>query len=175
MTSKRILGVLFSGVVILALIGCAGEPTATDPEPGIQAESVIEEEAPATEADDSAEAASTETTIPRGARPASDTFPFPVPEDWAEVEPFMEEKIGGSMGMYGTYEYPGDANSAATLYEDLLKSAGFIIHPNPLGETVHEASFIVEGNVNGNNYTGGIDFDAVADGMQLASINLQQD
>lgn len=183
MASKRILGVLFSGVIIFALVGCAGDAPAS--EPVTQGESVVEGDAPATETETETgteietvtepEVGATETTMPSGARPASDAFPFPVPADWAELDPFMEEKNGGSMAMYGAYEFPGEAKSDAALYEGLLKSAGFVIHPNPLGETVHDASFIVEGNVGGDLYKGGIDFDTIMDGIQRAAINLQKD
>lgn len=157
---------VFSGAVLLALVGCAGDSPAPEPESVAQEESAIEVEGQ--------ESGGNETTMPSGARPASDSFPFPVPEDWAELHPFTEEKIGASMAMVATYEFPGDAKSAAALYEQLLKSGGFEAYPYAPGELVNDASLMVEGTVSGEDYKGGIDFDTTAEGTQRASIHLQE-
>lgn len=110
-----------------------------------------------------------------GARAAGTDFPFPVPADWAEYEPFAEEKIGGSVGVYGSLVFPGDAASASATYQALLTDAGYLVHPHPLGETVHDAAFIVEGPIDGVAYSGELSFDTIADGTQRVAINLTQD
>lgn len=173
MRPNRFMGIIFSAVVLVALAGCGSEASSPNAETTVERERSTNGDS-ATSGDD-ADAGGTETTIPSGARAGSDSFPFPVPEDWIEIDPFTEGKIGGSMGMSASYEFVGDAETTATSYEDLLRTAGFVIHPNPLGAAVNDASFIVEGTVNGDKYKGTIDFSTIADGTPRAAINLQQD
>src|SRR5690625_7307184 len=79
--------------------------------------------------------------MPGYAKPASSQFALPVPEDWAEHEPFKEEKLGAKASMAGSFIYPGTAAEAAQTYRDLLTEAGFAIHNHPLGEATNQASF----------------------------------
>lgn len=116
----------------------------------------------------------TDSTIPDGAHAATADFPFPIPDGWEEIAPFTEEKIGKSLAMSAVYARPDDAKAAADTYSQLLKNAGFEIHANPTGEVVHDASFIVEGVVNGVVYKGGLDFDTDANGTARVVINLTE-
>lgn len=115
------------------------------------------------------------SVMPQGAKPGSADFPFPVPQDWTELEPFTEGKLGKDISMAASFGFPEDAISAAEAYQRLLEEAGFEIHPNPLGEQVNDAAFIAKGKVNGANYSGTLDFDADADGTQRVAINLTKD
>lgn len=155
-----------------ALVACAsGAPSASTDD--AQASAAPQE----SEASESAasDAPPADSTIPAGARAASEQFPFPVPEDWPELMAFTEEKIGKAVGMSGSFAHPGEAQSDAEVYRQLLKRAEFAIHPNPLGEQVHAASFIVEGAIQGTAYSGTIDFDTDAGGTQRVVINLTED
>lgn len=159
---------------LLGITACAAEtPDAgSADEPKVAAETST----PADPVDDeSTDSETLDTSMPQGARAGSVTFPFPVPEDWPELEPFAEEKIGKDVGLYASFGFPGDAASASATYQSLLKVAGFQIHPNPLGEQVHDASFVVEGRVDGSAYSGTLDFDTIADGTQRVAINLTED
>jgi len=162
---------LIGGAIALLLAGCAAEPGTTAPavEPPASSDNDMNTTEP--EKTDSGTDSGT-TTMPPGARPASDEFPFPVPEGWREIAPFTEEKIGKKLAMTALYEFPGDAESAAATYKALLDSAGYSLQPNLIGEVVHDATFIVEGPVAGTRYSGGIDFDTMADGVQTAVIHL---
>ncbi|MDO5734936.1 MAG: hypothetical protein Q4P15_00510 [Propionibacteriaceae bacterium] len=113
--------------------------------------------------------------MPEGAQPASDEFPFPVPEGWGELEPFAEEKVGGDMRMFASYEFPGDVTAADAAYRALLARAGYAVSANPLMEITNDAAFTVQGPVNGDAYTGSVAFDTDADGVQRANIDLQKD
>ncbi len=166
-----------SGLLVIILCGataCASEPAQS----GLPAEVQTDTQHQGSEstAQDSApEEVSAETTMPSGARPGSSDFPFPVPTDWLELEPFTEEKIGKARAMTASFVFPGDAQSASVAYQKLLNEAGFELHPNPLGEQVNAASFIVKGNISGAQYAGSLDFDTIADGTQRVAINLAED
>lgn len=127
------------------------------------------------EAEQPGTSAEREYTMPDGARPGSTDFAFPVPKDWPELVPFAEEKIGKDLAMSASFEFPGDAKSAAAAYKQLLEQAGYEIHPNPLGEQVHDASFIAKGQVGGVDYAGTLDFNTDAAGTQDVMINLTED
>jgi len=151
----------------LGLTGCdSNDNAAKEPAP-------VED--PAADQDLIEPAGGGETTMPGNAKPASSQFALPVPEDWAEHEPFQEEKLGATPSMAGSFVYPGAAAEAAQTYRDLLTEAGFVIHNHPLGEATNQASFIAEGNIGGVQYSGTFDFDAVADGTQRVAINLSED
>lgn len=151
----------------LGLTGCdSNDNAAKEPAP-------VEE--PAADQDLIEPAGGGETTMPGYAKPASSQFALPVPEDWAEHEPFKEEKLGAKASMAGSFIYPGAAAEAAQTYRDLLTEAGFVIHNHPLGEATNQASFIAEGNIGGTQYSGTFDFDAIADGTQRVAINLTED
>src|SRR5690625_6819806 len=69
----------------LGLTGCdSNDNAAKEPAP-------VEE--PAADQDLIEPAGGGETTMPGYAKPASSQFALPVPEDWAEHEPFKEEKL----------------------------------------------------------------------------------
>lgn len=172
---------------MLGLTSCASDPT--DPpaadESGTTAESEDTADAADAAADDSADDAdsadedapdaATETTIPAGAYAASADFPFPIPEGWEEIYPFTEEKIGKSAAMTAAYAHPGDAESAAATYEELLSSAGFVAYENPVGALTNAASLMVEGVVNGVAYKGPLDFDTDSEGTNRVAINLTEE
>ena len=159
-----------SAVLISCLLIVTGCATASpEPESPEAATPVDVQESAAPEAEVS------KTVMPQGARPGSATFPFPVPEDWPELSPFVEEKIGKDLGMSAVFGHPGDAASAAATYRKLLEDAGFKIHPNPLGEQVHAASFVAEGDINDADFSGTLDFDTDAAGTPRVVINLTQD
>jgi hypothetical protein len=166
----RLSAVLLGAVGVFALVGCATPAPEPAPTSAIDSEVVDQQED-----EGAAEEAPAETTIPEGARAAGTDFPFPVPADWEEYEPFAEEKIGGSVGVYGSLVFPGDAASASASYQALLTDAGYLVHAHPLGETVHDAAFIVEGPIDGVAYSGELSFDTIADGTQRVAINLTQD
>lgn len=159
--------ILFS---MLGVTACAAEPDTAQP----SAPAVLEEPANS-DSEETDKPAEAEAVMPEDARPGSADFPFPVPKDWTELEPFVEEKIGKDIGMFVMLEYPGDAESASETYQRLLEEAGYAIHPNPLGEQVHAASFVVKGGVAGVDYSGTIDFDTDAVGTQRVLVNLTQD
>lgn len=162
-----------TALILFAALGttaCASEPAPVNPPPA-----AVADEASDSDAEKTDQTVTTESVIPDGARPGSTDFPFPVPKDWAELAPFAEEKIGKDIAMSGMLEYPGDAADAAETYRQLLEEAGYVIHPNPLGEQVHAATFIVEGTVSGQAYAGTVDFDTDAAGTQRVLINLTQD
>lgn len=117
-------------------------------------------------------AAAGEASIPSGARAASAEFPFPVPEEWQELEPFVEGTIGKDTAMSAIYAHPGDAETAAGVYEQILKAAGFDAYANPVGALTNDASLMAEGLVNGVAYKGSLDFDTNAEGVARVRINL---
>lgn len=158
-------------VGMLGITGCASEQPAA--ESSESTESAGTEQKTGSDTAEQNEAVA--PAMPDGARPGSADFPFPVPADWAELAPFAEEKIGKDIAMYAMFEYPGDAASASDTYQRLLEEAGYTIHPNPLGEQVHAASFIAEGEVDGVAYAGTLDFDTDAGGTPRVTINLAQD
>lgn len=176
---KRILVPAISTLLLLGpLAACseekpdAGSPATTTTPQGFDGAA---EESSATDASDPAASGDGAESMPDGARPGSADFPFPVPQDWPEQNTFHEDKIGKDISWSGSFVYPGDSQAAAATYRQLLEGAGFIIHPNPLGEVVNEASFIAEGKVNGVAYTGPLDFDVQLGGDQVVSINLTKD
>lgn len=182
MISLRIRQTLGAGAVALLLFGCSSSPetettapaepaAAQSAEPTADPAPQESEEAPAK---DSAPEAP-EGTIASGAVAASANFPFPVPEGWAILEPFTPEKIGKTPTMYASVEYPGDAQEAAALYSSLLQESGFTAERYPLGEVTNQASLIASGTVNGQAYTGTMDFDVFADDIQQVAINLSED
>lgn len=164
-------------VGVLGLASCAS--TSAEPQPAIESTAGPATGTSPADESDSDEPGSgadvTDTTIPDGARAATPEFPFPVPDGWEEMEPFTEEKIGKAMAMSAVYAHPGDAETAAETYGQLLKAAGFDVHSNPLGEVTNDASIMVEGAVNGVAYKGGLDFDTNAGGTARVRINLTED
>lgn len=172
------------GLVTLAVVGCGADAPASDPavdaspaqEQSTAPEQLEADESAAPEEPEITEnQSSVEITMPDGAEPGSDEFPFPVPREWAQLDPFEEVKVGASMRMYAAYEHTGDAASAAAMYRDLLTSAGYTITANPLLEVTNDAAFTVEGPVNGDPHTGSVAFDKNAEGVQRAVIDLQKD
>ncbi|MGM7672021.1 hypothetical protein ACSU1G_33525 [Microbacterium sp. A93] len=159
----------------MSLSSCAsatsGDADATSPI--VEQEQEQEQSDPVVDTSEDDDASS--TVIPAGARPASAAFPFPMPEDWPELDAFAEEKIGKDIAMSGTLSFPGDAQSASATYQKLLEDAGYEIHANPLGEQVHLASFVVKGKVDGTGYSGTIDFDTDAADTPRTVINLTED
>lgn len=165
---------------MVGLTSCASDPAETPPADeavtNAQSEDASDDtddsaDAAADDSDDSADTAA-ETTIPDGAYAASADFPFPIPEGWEEIYPFTEEEIGKSAAMTAAYSYPGDAESAAATYEDILNSAGFVAYANPVGALTNAASLMVEGVVNGVAYKGPLDFDTDSEGTNRVAINL---
>lgn len=177
MRPNTILGMLFSGAIVFALVGCAGGAPASAPESAAQEEAVVAvegQEPESEEADDGGSAAvKAETTMPSGARPAGVGLAFPVPEGWPEIYPLTEEKVGGSMAWTAAFEFDGDAKSAAGEYQGLLKDAGFDANPYAPGEMTNDASLFAEGNVAGEFYKAFINFDTMADGTPRASLHLE--
>ena len=161
-------------LLVLALTGCTDETnTAMSPtSPADTNPTVIETTAPSNVPDTSA---NTDISIPSGAVTASETFPFPIPENWAELDAFTEKKVGKDVAMYAAYEYPGEAADAAEYYKSLLALAGYQVRDDPLGALTNQASVWVEGPVNGVFYKGNIAFDSYADGTQRAVINLTEE
>ncbi|MGB3375314.1 MAG: hypothetical protein WBA87_09260 [Microbacterium sp.] len=154
-----------------ALVACASDAPA--PSSGDAPASTAPQESESPDSADDAPVA--DAVIPQGARPASAEFPFPVPEDWPELMPFAEEKIGKAVGMSASFGHPGEAAADAQAYRQLLEQAGFTIDSNPLGEQVHAASFIAKGAISGSAYSGTLDFDTDADGTPRVMINLTED
>lgn len=173
------------GLLTMALVGCGADAPTADPpvddpvvtqEQSDAAEQPEADEPVATdESADTEDQAPGETSMPDEAQPGSDEFPFPVPKEWEELEPFAETQVGGDMRMYAIYEYTGDADTASTTYQDLLTSAGYVVSANPLLEVTNDAAFTVDGPVNGEPHTGSVAFDTNAEGVQRAIIDLQQD
>lgn len=165
--------------IAVLLLGAAGlTACATDaPASGLSTPpaSSSTQESASSNGGDAVEPGTSNSVMPEGARPGSAEFPFPVPEDWPELMPFTEEKIGKALGMSASYEHPGDATSAAETYRQLLEKAGFDVHPNPLGEQVHAASIIAKGDIEGVDYSGTLDFDTDAENTPRVVINLTQD
>lgn len=170
---------LTSALAIACLLGasaCTADTSAPPPATEASATTTTEgDSSPAPSDADSSPAPAAADVMPEGARPASTDFPFPVPEGWTELYPFTEEKIGKDLAMSGAFEFPGDAATASATYSQLLEEAGFEIHPNPLGEQVHAASFVVKGTVQGVAYAGTLDFDTDAEGTQQVAIDLPED
>lgn len=161
---------------LLGVSACASDtpaPPASATTVAVATESGIPEEPSPDASPDVAEPA--DEVMPAGARAASSDFAFPVPEDWPELSPFAEEKIGGDTALAAIFGYPSDADSAAATYSALLTSAGFEVSANPLGEVVHLASFTLEGSVDGVRYHGSVDFDTDADGTSRAIITIYDD
>lgn len=174
---RRVAAVCTLGLVgVLGLASCAslsGEPQpASQSTPDPSPDSAHTDDS---DGSDSGDADVAKSTIPDGARAASPDFPFPVPEGWEEMEPFTEEKIGKSVAMSAIYAHPGDAETAANTYSQLLKAAGFDAYSYQLGAVTNDASLMVEGAVNGVAYKGPLDFDTDADGTSRVRINLTQE
>jgi hypothetical protein len=160
-------------ISLIGLTGCAtdtAEPGSADPTGPGESQGQTSPDTETADADKP-----TEYVMPAGASPASADFPFPIPDGWPELEPFTEGKIGKDLAMSAVFGHPGDAKAASATYQQLLEKAGYQIHPNPLGEQVHAASFITEGHVDGTAYSGTIDFDTDASGTQRVVINLTVD
>lgn len=159
------------GTVSLVLLsGCASEPT--DARSAIQTPDTTNEQQAdphrASEGESTNESA--ETSIPAGAYAASAEFPFPIPDGWEILDPFVEGKLGKDSSMDGSVEYPGDAKDAATTYLTILKDAGFNAYPYGPGELTNQASLAAEGRINDIGYTAILNFDVHADGLQRVSI-----
>lgn len=169
MPFRPLSALVIASLAGLTLVGCAASPTPPAAPPCEQSADV--DDAPAEDVADEGAGAG-ETTIPAGARAASPDFPFPVPEDWAELDPFLEEKLGKDITMYGSVEYPGDAKTAAAHYRELLVAAGFDAYPYGPGELTNEASLAAEGVVAGEMRIAIINFDVHADGLQRVSITV---
>lgn len=172
MPNYRRSALLVTALATFSLLGCAASPS-TPAAPPAEPEVELEQEVDAQEnADETNGAPGGETSIPTGARAASADFPFPVPADWAELDPFVEEKVGKDITMYGAVEYPGDAKTAAAHYRELLIAAGFDAYPYAPGELTNQASLAAEGVVDGEMRLAIINFDVHADGSQRASIHV---
>lgn len=167
-TRTRLLAV--SAAFLLMLTGCAPETTTTAPEDASPDTSVTQEQAPSEEESAEPSGEASDITIPAGAYAASADFPFPVPEGWSILEPFVEGTLGKDVSMDGSVEYPGDAKEAAATYLEVLKAAGFDAYVYAPGELTNQASLAAEGSINGTQYTAIINFDVHADGYQRASI-----
>lgn len=163
----------------LLLTGCSATDEETIDPPVAAADSEpTSQEQPASgddSRDSSTDSASGDVTIPAGARAASPEFPFPVPEDWEELEPFVQDTIGKDVSMSAMYRFPGDARAAADHYMELLNEAGFSTTNYAPGELTNDAALFGEGRINGQAYSGMISFDTDAAGTQRASINLTED
>lgn len=192
MIPKRIRQALGAVTVALLLIGCStspgndtpvpAEPSVATESPGAAEPSATEDAESGGEAEESEEAPQpgsgselADGSIAVGAVAASAEFPFPVPEGWQVLEPFTADKMGKTPIMYAMVEYPGDAKDAADLYISLLQASGFSAERYPLGEVTNQASLIASGTVNGQSYTGTMDFDVFADGLQKVAINLSEE
>ncbi len=186
MIPQRIRQKLGAATVTLLLFGCSSSPGSNTPvptEPSVAAEpSATDGAEPGGEAEESEEAPTEgsaaevpEGTIAPGAVAASTDFPFPVPEGWEILEPFTLGKLGKTPTMYASVIYPGDAQEAAALYSSLLQASGFTADRSPLGEVTNQASLVASGTVNGQAYTGTMNFDTFADGTQQVAISMSED
>lgn len=169
MRTRRPSSLLITALAALSLVGCATTPDANPAAPADPSVEVTDEHDALDEVQGTPGG---ETTIPDGARAASAEFPFPVPEDWAELEPFTEEKLGKDITMSGGFEYPGDAKTAAAHYQQLLIAAGFDAYPYGPGELTNQASIAAEGVVNGEMRIAILNFDVFADGYQRVVITV---
>lgn len=174
----RSIGLSF--LVIVGLLGATGCAESNDAKQVDQssnsAEEVEQNEAEQQNSDssdsDAVDSGSSATVMPPGAQPIGADFPFPVPEGWPELWPLEDVKIGKTQSKSAAFVFPGDASSAAATYQNLLGAAGFEVHPSPLAEQVHDAGFVVEGNIGGTPYAGTLDFDTDAEGVQRVAIHL---
>lgn len=166
--------VLGTTALALVLTGCAGgaapqsPPVVTETDGGIDTQSELESSS-------SDGAPIGDVTIPAGARAASVDLPFPVPEDWEELEGFAPMESGAKSGMSGMLRFSGDARTAADHYMDLLNAAGFPADNYLPGETGNDASLYADGKINGQLYGALINFDTDAAGTQRAIIMLFED
>ncbi len=156
--------------LLLVLTGCASEPSGSDPGAPVADTSTPQGSAPEQSPDSAAPAGAADTTIPPGASAASAEFPFPVPEGWAVLHEFTEEKVGKQLTMGGSVEYPGEAKDAAATYLRILKEAGFDASTYAPGELTNQASLVAEGAIQGTHYVVLLNFDVHADGHQHVSI-----
>lgn len=186
MIPQRIRQVFGAVTVAFLLFGCSSSPGSDTPvpsEPSVAAEpSAADDTDSESEADASQEPPAqdsgselAEGSIAVGGVAASAEFPFPVPEGWEILEPFTAGEMGITPIMYAMVEYPGDAKEAADLYTSLLLASGFSAERYLPGEVTNQASLIASGTINGQAYTGTMDFDVFADGLQKVAINLSED
>lgn len=156
--------------LLLALTGCASNPSSSKPDSQVadtnDTQEIPQQQTPDSEADPQASG----VTIPAGAYAASAEFPFPVPEGWTVLDEFTEGKLGKDITMDGSVEYPGDAKDAAVIYLNLLKDAGFNAYVYAPGELTNQASLAAEGVINDILYLAILNFDVHADGYQRVSI-----
>jgi len=163
-------GPLVVGIVLLlALVGCASNPSGDSPETQA-ADTSSQEAAPEQSLDTDGEVDVAEITIPAGAYAASAEFPFPIPDGWEVLDEFTEGTLGKDITMDGSIEYPGDARDAAATYLSLLKEAGFDAYTYAPGEATNQASLAAEGVINGTLYLAILNFDVHADGYQRVSV-----
>lgn len=155
--------------LLLALVGCASDPSGNAPETQV-ADSSSSQEAPEQSLDTDGEAELAEVTIPAGAYAASAEFPFPVPDGWTILDEFTEGRLGKDVTMDGSIEYPGDAKDAAATYLSVLKEAGFDAYTYAPGEATNQASLAAEGIINDTLYLAILNFDVHADGYQRVSV-----
>lgn len=165
---------VISTALLLTVTGCASEPENTTTENQVVDTGNIENSTP-DQATASKSEGTSEISIPSGAYAASAEFPFPVPEGWSILDPFVEGKLGKDISMDGSIEYPGDAKDAAATYLDLLKAAGFDAYTYGPGELTNQASLAAEGMISGTSYTAILNFDTHADGLQRVSITAVED
>lgn len=170
---------LVAGAILLfALTGCAsGAPSAgTD---GQAPDTSTSPAAPADAAapDASGDQASTgaDIIIPAGAYAASGDLLFPIPDGWAELDPFTPGKLGKDVTTSGSVEYPGDAKESAAIYFGVLEAAGFVVNTYPLGEVTNKASIMAEGMIGGVPHFALLNFNEHADGYQRVSIIIKED
>lgn len=166
--------VLGAAALILVLTGCAGGAE-TQSRPTVTESDEVTDTQPELESSSTDGAAVGDVTIPAGARAASADFPFPVPEDWEELEAFAPMESGMKRGMSGTLRFPGDARTAADHYMDLLNEAGFPADNYLPGEAGNDASLYADGKINGQPYGALINFDTDAAGTPRAIIMLFED
>lgn len=162
LTRLLIVGTAF----LFTLSGCAPGPMDNGPDAQGPGTGTTQEPAP----DQGSDAAASDITIPAGAYAASGDLLFPIPDGWAELDPFTEGKLGKDVTTSGSVEYPGDAQEAAATYLAVLKAAGFDAYTYAPGELTNKASLAAEGMINGLPYFALLNFDVHADGYQRVSI-----
>lgn len=170
MRAHRINSLIVGAVVLMALSGCASAPADVVPLAPSPGTSTEQEQAPGQDTDVETDAAASEVTIPSGAYAASGALLFPVPEGWAELDPFEESKLGKDVTVSGSVEYPGDAKDAAATYLAVLKAAGFNAYTYAPGELTNPASLAAEGLIGGIPHFALLNFNVHADGYQRVSI-----
>lgn len=156
--------------LLLALTGCAFDPSNSAPDTQVADTNKMQETTAEPSPDSEADADASEITVPAGAYAASAEFPFPVPKGWAVLDEFAEGTLGTDVTMNGSIEYPGDAKDAAATYLSLLQDAGFDAYTYAPGEATNQASLAAEGVINGTAYLAILNFDVHADEYQRVSI-----